>query len=174
MKIIALLFLLACISVGEVTKSEPVEKITALAQQEGWDKINWVKTVYTRNAAKCLVYIATDTDRDEVLDYHGYFFWPRGDEGKLAAYIVLQNGVISSMATNQLEGIRFSIEDFTGNGRPDFIQFISIADDKVIEAYTIIGNQVEPIPDEWFREGRVPFDRDSKDLIQKKIEQAAP
>lgn len=171
MKSVFPLLLLPCVAFAEVTKSEPIEKITALAQQGGWKKIDWVKTVFSRNGVKCLDYIATDTDRDEVLDYHGYFFWPSGEKGGLAAHFVLQDGVISSLTTNQIEGTRFCIEDFTEDGHPDFIQIISKADNKVIEAYTIIQNQVEPIPDEWFREGRVAFDRDSKELIQDKTEQ---
>ncbi|PXA02864.1 hypothetical protein DDZ13_14940 [Coraliomargarita sinensis] len=99
------------------------------------------------------------------------------EKGNAALALSFTDGRISSIFNGPaLEGYGFCIDDFTRDGVPDIIQIVGENQEngqrRLIEAYSIIGGIVEPIPDRLImdRSDEFYFDDDIIAYLKSKLE----
>ena len=101
------------------------------------------------------------------------------EKGNVALALSFTGGRISSIFNGPaLEGYGFSIDDFTRDGVPDIIQIVGENQEngqrRLIEAYSIIGGIVEPIPDSFMdRTDEFYFEEDISAYLKSKLEPVA-
>ena len=79
-----------------------------------------------------------------------------GKSKKPDVILYIIKGRASSISTNST-GFLISLDDFTKDGNPDFLQIKDAETAKVIEAFSIINGNVQPLPDDRFKKDRTEF-----------------
>lgn len=89
------------------------------------------------------------------------------NSGRAALVFSISSGRISRMSGGPaLATCKFFISDRTADGSPDLLEIYDRKTGKLIEAYTIVNDVVEPIPSKMLEEFRSGFFPDDQNIVR--------
>jgi len=160
------LFSILCLSHSQAALEQKEEKVNP-------ERTDAVRQVWYRDGVRIL----SQQVMDEEAGTRMSTIHPEGKK-EWSVVVFFTRGRISGLSTlRPLQGHRISIDDFTRDGIPDFIQVIRGDEGKVehIEAFSIVDGVLEPIPESLY-EGRSDefyYDEEIVAYLKTKLEPVA-